>query len=151
MAIIYIMDNKIIMQYCSIILVAIFDKSRPQLLNYIVIRNALSKLSIMVYAVQENNHPFLLKKAYFLLDMHHANDFQMHKNRCNMQWSNELFYNQMAFVYQECYEIYFIFLSLMREQGINSKENTVEPSCKSIDQNVSYTQVDYHVLCKTAK
>ena len=30
-------------------------------------------------------------------------------------------------------------------------ENTVEPSCKSIDQNVSYTQVDYHVLCKTAK
>ena len=61
-----------------------------------------------------------------------------------MQWSNELFYNQMAFVYQECYEI-------TREQGINSKENTVEPSCKSIDQNVSYTQVDYHVLCKTAK
>ena len=40
---------------------------------------------------------------------------------------------------------------LTREQGINSKENTVEPSCKSIDQNVSYTQVDYHVLCKTAK
>ena len=40
---------------------------------------------------------------------------------------------------------------LTREQGSNNKENTVEPSCKSIDQNVSYTQVDYHVLCKTAK
>ena len=47
--------------------------------------------------------------------------------------------------------ISFLCLWLTREQGSNNKQNTVEPSCKSIDQNVSYTQVDYHVLCKTAK
>ena len=40
---------------------------------------------------------------------------------------------------------------ITRDKVANNKENTVEPSCKSIDQNVSYTQVDYHVLCKTAK